>query len=139
MFLRKLLETEKQAFLCIANLVMKADGVVAEREMEIINNLMVEMNVHNLLCNLTEDESFKILASSKKSVKRSIYIELAAIAKADGVVEESEEKYLKTVLSKLDLTEVFDRNVQKWLEAYFKLVEKGVRLALGGKNKDKTA
>jgi tellurite resistance protein len=133
MFLRKLLETEKQAFLCLANLVMKADGVVDEREMEIINSLREEMNTPNLLSNLTEAESYKVLASSKMPVKRAVYMELLAIAKADGVFDPSEEKYIKNVLTQLGLSEVFAKNVQKWLDAYFKLLEKGASLARGKK------
>lgn len=117
----------------MASLVMKADGIIAEREMEIIKNLKDEMNAQNLLCNLTEAESFAILAASKRSVKRAIYMELSAIAKSDGNVDEKEEKYLKNVLSQLGLSEVFSRNVQKWLDVYSRLLEKGVYLALGKK------
>jgi len=138
MFLKKLLETEKQAFLCLANLIMKADGVIAEREMEIINRLREEMKAPNLLSNLTEAESYKILASSKRSVKRAVYLELSAIAKADGFVDPNEEKYMKNILSQLGLSEVFAKNVHRWLDAYYKLLEKGVILVERGKKKTET-
>jgi len=136
MFLGGLSETEKQAFLCLANQIMKADGVVADSEMAVINALRGEMNTQNLLSNLTEDESLNILASSKRHVKRGIYIELLSIAIADGTVDASEEAYIKKIQSKLDLSDVFAKNAGKWIDTYFRLLEKGINLARG-KKKDK--
>jgi tellurite resistance protein len=128
MFLGKLSETEKQAFLCLANYVMKADGIIEEREMEVVNVLRGEMNTPNLLSNLTEAESFKILASSKKRVKKAIYIELLSIAMADGLVDANEEEHMKNILSQLSLSEIFSTNAQKWLIYYFKILQKGISL-----------
>ena len=133
MFLSKLSETEKQAFLCLADGVMKADGVVADREMKIINDLRKEMNVQNLVSNLTENDSFKTLTSSKQSVRRGIYIELLSISMADGVIDANESIFMKKIQSQLELSDIFAKNSEKWVSAYFRLQEKGIELVRGKK------
>jgi hypothetical protein len=69
MFLVLLSTSEKQAFLCLANKVIKADGIIAEKEMILLNNLCNEMGTPNLVSNLNEDESFTVFASSEGTIK----------------------------------------------------------------------
>ena len=136
MFLGKLPEAEKQAFLCLANKVMKADGIIEEREMEVINTLRGEMNAPNLVSNLTEEESYKVFSVSKTPVKKAVYLELLGIAIADGGIVTKENEVLAEFASRLRLSDKFTGNALKWIDHYFSVLQKGISL-VSGKPKNK--
>mgnify|MGYP000227786753 CR=1 FL=1 len=95
MFLNSLSPTEKDNFMKLAVALIKADGVVEESEKQILSAYANEMLIP--ICNLDEqcdaDSIIKEFAmTSTLQTKRIIFLELLALAFADG--NYAEEKAL---------------------------------------------
>lgn len=87
MFLNSLNPTEKDNFMKLAVAVIKADGVVEESERQILSAYANEMQIP--VCNLDEqcdaDSIIKEFAmNSTPQTKRIVFLELLALAFADG-------------------------------------------------------
>lgn len=87
MFLNSLNPTEKDNFMKLAVAVIKADGVVEESEKQILSAYANEMQIP--VCNLDEqcdaDSIIKEFAmNSTPQTKRIVFLELLALAFADG-------------------------------------------------------
>lgn len=108
MFLNSLSPTEKDNFMRLAIAVINTDGVVEESEKQILSAYANEMQIP--VCNLDEqcdvDSIIKEFAmTSTLQTKRIIFLELLALAFADGnyAVEE------KTLIQQLADAFEFDR------------------------------
>ena len=87
MFLNSLNPTEKDNFMKLAVAVIKADGVVEESEKQILSAYANEMQIP--VCNLDEqcdaDSIIKDFSmNSTPQTKRIVFLELLALAFADG-------------------------------------------------------
>ena len=87
MFLNLLNPTEKENFIKLAVAVIKADGVIEESEKQILTTYATEMQIP--VCNLNEQyDNCKIImdfaTKSTLQIKRIVFIELMALAFADG-------------------------------------------------------
>lgn len=95
MFLTTLNKNEKEEFLSLAVAVIKADGIVDEAEKDLLNAYATEMQV-NLNDIAIQDDVENVITSvannSTETTKRAVFIELLALAFADGdyAVEEKE-------------------------------------------------
>ena len=108
MFLNSLNPTEKDNFMKLAVAVIKADGVVEESEKQILSAYANEMLIP--ICNLDEqcdvDSIIKEFAmTSTPLTKRIIFLELLALAFADGNYATEE----KTLVQQLADAFEFDR------------------------------
>lgn len=135
MFLNSLNPTEKDNFMKLAMTLIKADGVVEESEKQILSAYANEMHiqVRSLDEQCDTDKVIEELAkSSSLKTRRIIFLELLALAFADGNYVAEEKELLKCLANAFELDRTFiDRAVNledAYVAAYMSLVnlvEKG--------------
>lgn len=135
MFLNSLNPTEKDNFMKLAVAVIKADGVVEESEKQILSAYANEMLIP--ICNLDEqcdvDSIIKELAmTSTPQTKRIIFLELLALAFADGNYATEEKALLQQLADAFEFDKAFIEQAIYLEDAYVaaymslvNLVEKG--------------
>lgn len=135
MFLKELNQNEKEQFLSLAVVVIKADGIVEEAEKDLLNAYATEMEV-NLGSITIHDDVENVIASlannSTEAIKRAVFIELLALAFADGDYAVEEKELLQKVAKGFGLKSDFVERAADLQNAYvavytslFNLVKKG--------------
>ena len=135
MFLNSLNPTEKDNFMKLAVAVIKADGIVEESEKQILSAYANEMLIP--ICNLDEqfdvDSIIKEFAmTSTPQTKRIIFLELLALAFADGNYATEEKALLQQLADAFEFDKAFIEQAIYLEDAYVaaymslvNLVEKG--------------
>ena len=135
MFLNSLNSTEKDNFMKLAVVVIKADGVVEESEKQILSAYANEMQIP--VCNLDEqydtDSIIKEFAmTSTLQTKRIIFLELLALAFADGNYAAEEKALVQQLADAFEFDRAFIEQAINLEDAYVaaymslvNLVEKG--------------
>lgn len=135
MFLNSLNSTEKDNFMKLAVAVIKADGVVEESEKQILSAYANEMQIP--VCNLDEqydtDSIIKEFAmTSTLQTKRIIFLELLALAFADGNYAAEEKALVQQLADAFEFDRTFIEQAINLEDAYVaaymslvNLVEKG--------------
>lgn len=135
MFLNSLNPTEKDNFMKLAVAVIKADGIVEESEKQILFAYANEMQIS--VCNLDEqndNDSFikEFAANSTPQTKRIVFLELLALAFADGNYTTEEKALVQQIASTFELNKAFIEQAINLEDAYVavymslvNLVEKG--------------
>lgn len=135
MFLNSLNPTEKDNFMKLAVAVIKADGVVEESEKQILSAYANEMQIP--ICNFEEqgdiDNIIKEFAmNSALQTKRIVFLELLALAFADGSYAAEEKVLVQQLANAFEFDEAFIKQAVNLEDAYVaaymslvNLVEKG--------------
>ncbi len=135
MFLNSLNSTEKDNFMKLAVAVIKADGVVEESEKQILSAYANEMQIP--VCNLDKqcdaDSIIKEFAvTSTLQTKRIIFLELLALAFADGNYAAEEKALVQQLTDAFEFDRAFIEQAinleDTYVAAYMSLVnlvEKG--------------
>ena len=135
MFLNLLNSTEKENFLKLAVAVIKADGVIDDSEKQIQSAYANEMQIN--ICNIEEQvDTEKIIKeyamNSTVQTKRIVFIELLALAFADGNYAIEEKTLIQQLANAFDIDRVFIEKAINIEDAYMaaymtliNLVEKG--------------
>ena len=135
MFLNSLNPTEKDNFMKLAVAVIKADGIVEESEKQILSAYANEMLIP--ICNLDEqcdvDSIIKEFAmTSTPQTKRIIFLELLALAFADGNYAAEEKALVQQLADAFEFDKAFIEQAIYLEDAYVaaymslvNLVEKG--------------
>jgi uncharacterized membrane protein YebE (DUF533 family) len=131
MFIGWLSDSEKDAFVCLANKIALADGIVTEEETAFLDNMVKEMGGGENGVKLPESEAFKIAAALDNKGKRSFYVELLSLVMADNSVAPQEKNCMKEIQGKLGLPDNFVNEAEVWLTEYLALVARGYGLIEG--------
>lgn len=135
MFLNSLNSTEKDNFMKLAVAVIKADGVVEESEKQILSAYANEMQIP--VCNLdgqcdTDSIIKEFAMTSTLQTKRIIFLELLALAFADGNYATEEKALVQQLADAFELDRAFIEQAINLEDAYVaaymslvNLVEKG--------------
>ena len=135
MFLNSLNPTEKDNFMKLAVAIIKADGVVEESEKQILSAYANEMQIP--VCNLDEqcdaDNIIKEFAmTSTPQTKRIVFLELLALAFADGNYAAEEKVLVQQLADAFEFDRAFIEQAINLEDAYVaaymslvNLVEKG--------------
>ena len=135
MFLNLLNTTEKSNFMKLAMAVIKADGIIEDSEKQILSAYANEMQIN--ICNIEEQvDTEKIIKeyamNSTVQTKRIVFIELLALAFADGNYAIEEKTLIQQLANAFDIDRVFIEkaiNIEDaYMAAYMSLinmVEKG--------------
>ena len=135
MFLNSLNSTEKDNFMKLAVAVIKTDGFVEESEKQILSAYANEMQMP--VCNLDEqidaDNIIKEFAmNSTLQTKRIIFLELLALAFADGNYAAEEKALVQQLADAFEFDRAFIEQAINLEDAYVaaymslvNLVEKG--------------
>ena len=103
---------EKIAFLHALIEMMTADGVVSQKEMELINKIVSlrEMNVGQTEFNkarlMSYDEARNILSKMTDDKKEALGCLLRTMAHADGVVDDGEKIFWMRIKSDVNITNI---------------------------------
>jgi tellurite resistance protein len=126
MFLFKLNEEEKKAFLQLAHYMARVDGEFPEEEQAVIKMYAHEMGI--------KDEGFKEhefnldnilnIFKSKKS-KNIVLLEIMALVYADGRVDDKEEELLQYMCIKFGITRKTAKIYEEWIKAILALYKQG--------------
>jgi tellurite resistance protein len=115
MFLRNFEQAEQQAFIYLANEVIKADSKIDEIELDFLSALQNEFSemVEYKENQISEEDAIQALA--KYSSKVSAIIELIGIAHIDGNYATEEKEYLRGVSQKLGISEEKFDHLENWV------------------------
>lgn len=135
MFLNSLSSNEKNNFMKLAIAVIKADGVIENNEKQVLSAYANEMQIEIEDIDVQYDIDNIIESLSKESTdqsKRVIFIELLALAFADGNYADEEKNIIQKLTNSFNLGKDFIEraiNLQdSYIAAYMSLVhliEKG--------------
>lgn len=106
MYLNTLNEEQKNIFLDLCILAAKANNVVAEDEIAIINEYCNEMHI---AARYEEERNFDLCIEdlkkdcNKRTIK-IIVLELTALILSDNICDEDEEKYIQEFISRVGIT-----------------------------------
>lgn len=135
MFLNSLNPTEKDSFMKLAVAVIKADGVVEESEKQILSAYANEMQIP--VCNLDEQSDTNSIIkefamNSTVQTKRIVFLELLALAFADGNYATEEKALVQQLADAFEFDRAFIEHAINLEDAYVaaymslvNLVEKG--------------
>lgn len=135
MFLNSLSPTEKDNFMRLAVAVIKADGIIEESEKQILSAYADEMQIP--VCNPEEqgnlDNVIKDFAEkSTLQTKRVVFVELLALAFADGSYVAEEKALMQQLANAFNFDKAFVERAVSLQDAYVAvymslvtLIEKG--------------
>lgn len=135
MFLNLLNTTEKSNFMKLAMAVIKADGIIEDSEKQILSAYANEMQIN--ICNIEDQvDTEKIIKeyamNSTVQTKRIVFIELLALAFADGNYAIEEKTLIQQLANAFDIDRTFIEKAINLEDAYMtaymsliNMVEKG--------------
>lgn len=121
MFLNSLNPTEKDNFIKLAVAIIKADGVVEESEKQILSAYAKEMQIP--VCSLEEQgDTVKIIKefaeTSTYQTKKIIFLELLALAFADGNYAVEEKTLVQQLANAFKFDQTFIEQAINLEDAY---------------------
>lgn len=127
MFLYYLNTNESEAFLELANIAIKADGIIKDCEIAVIENYKKELSMQDYqIKNLSYESILNVFKDSSKQVKRSIIIELTAILYSDKEIDESEITWIEKLSKDLNIEEKEFQRLLRWAKDLADFVEVGL-------------
>ncbi len=126
MFLNRLTDEEKIAFLEIAHHVAHSDNDFSEDQKSIINKYCLEMQI----ADINYDEStFDIYDTLNKITKRTsrkvVVLEIMALIYSDNFLHEEERKVLEKILEEFDLNYNHSVIYTEWAKTMLSLYRQG--------------
>lgn len=129
MFLNKLNEKEKAAFLKLAYYVAISDNDFSIEEKEIINVYCAEMQINDIdfdKSNFNLDLTLLEIESSES--QKIVLLEIMALVYADNILHQSEEDVLEKMVNKFNLNSKLTSVYAEWTKAILALTKQGVSL-----------
>lgn len=113
MYLGVFSDEEKSAFFSLAKSLVNSDNVVAENEVALLNQYLVEMGMDiTQIIPLSFDESIDVFCHSELTTRRKVYVELFGLAMCDSDFAQEEKELLLTIADKLDISEQAQSDIQ---------------------------
>ena len=127
MFLNMLNEREGKLFLELANIAMRIDGIVDDREKRILDTYRREMSLLEYeLKGKAQEDIVSLLQGSKKSVKRAIIIEIAGVLDADDVIDDKEHSWIYNLGEDWGFRETEIKKMVRWTQDFNDLLQEGL-------------
>lgn len=133
MFLNQLLSEEKEAFVSLSIHAAKANGVIEQEELAMIDEYCREMNIESYdMKNVMETEQIlDIYKNSDVKHKKIVLLETLGILYADGEYDQQEKQFVceffeKIGLSKDDVTRQ-EKLLNKYMDVVKELMEEIIR------------
>jgi tellurite resistance protein len=132
MFLDNLTFVEQEAFIKLAHIVASTHGIVEEQERKLLESYTAELGIDYIFHDLHDVtiDSIESIANTlqNEKTKRKVFVEIVAIAFADGVYEESEKKVIFKIRKAFHFTDQYYEQVKKWVQDYNKIYLSGLKL-----------
>lgn len=121
MFLNSLNPTEKDNFMKLAVAIIKADGIVEESEKQIISAYVNEMQIP-ICCIDEQGDTSKVIEefamNSTPQTKRIVFLELLALAFADGNYAAEEKALVQQLADAFEFDKAFIEQAINLEDAY---------------------
>ncbi len=125
MYLNKLNNEEKKAFLGLAHLVAGANGVVEDAENNMIAQYCVEMEIKDGPADNASIESIiSVFDNSSKVIKNIVMLELVGLCMSDGEFDSDESGIIERISSGLGISKEMVKDLENDLKDYFEVVTK---------------
>ena len=129
MFLNKLKEKEKVAFLELAYYVANSDNDFSSKEEEVINSYCVEMQIDNIDFDKSKFNLDLTLSNIESAQSQKIVLlEIMALIYSDNILHQAEEKVLQSMAEKFQLNPKLVSVYAEWSKAMFALTIQGILL-----------
>ena len=125
MYLNKLNDEEKKAFLGLAHFVAGANGVVEDAEKNMIAQYCVEMEITDIpLENSSIESVLSVFDNSTKVIKNIVMLELVGLCMSDGEFDSDESGIIERISSGLGISKEMVKDLENDLKDYFEVVTK---------------
>lgn len=122
MFLNKLEEKEKLAFLELAHYTAGKDNNFSLSEKDIINNYCLEMQIDNIGFDIEKFDLYRTLNEIKKPKSQKIVLlEIMILIYSDSFLHEEERKILEKILEEFNLSYHLATVYEEWAKAILSL------------------
>ena len=116
MFLHELNGEEKVAFMELAHLVAKSNGIVDEKEKRMLHTYSQEMGLNISPTDLNQWSLEKITAFfESERIKRIVFLEAIAVAFADGVYHEEQKSLIGELKEALSINDGDYEEFKAWI------------------------
>ena len=129
MFLNRLDQKEKVAFLELAYYVANSDNDFSSKEEDVINSYCVEMQIDNIdfdKSNFDLDLTLSNIESSQS--QKIVLLEIMALVYSDNILHQAEAKVLQSMADKFQLNPKLVSVYAEWSKAMFALTIQGISL-----------
>lgn len=124
MFLNKLDENEKKAFLALALKIQNIDGKITSGEIRVIKEFCQEMNISSdLKEKYSLEDIVNVFSKSSVYVKKAVIFEALGLAYADGKLDDKENEIISTIAKSIGLTEDVVEKLDEYILRYIVFVE----------------
>ena len=129
MFLNRLNQEEKVAFLELAHHIARSDNDFSNLQKEIINGYCAEMQISDIEYN---DKDFNLETTLSKvnssQSQKIILLEVMALIYSDDILHEEEQKILNTMIEKFELSHAIADVYTQWSKSILALTIQGEAL-----------
>jgi len=128
MFLNKLEEDEKIAFLKLAHYIARSDDDFTENEQETISTYCMEMQVEDIVYdkdNFNLNDTLEVIKS--KENQKIVLLEIMALIFSDGLHKE-EQRILNVIIKKYNIDKILILVYAEWSKAILSIVNQGQAL-----------
>ena len=124
MFLNKLDENEKKAFLALALKIQNIDGKITSGEIRVIKEFCQEMNIpSDLKEKYSLEDISNVFSKSSVYVKKAVIFEALGLAYADGKLDDKENEIISAIAKSIGLTDDVVDKLDEYILRYIVFVE----------------
>ncbi len=128
MFLNRLEDNEKVAFLTLAHHIARSDGDFSENEQNVIATYCMEMQIQDVNYNQDNFNLNTILSEIKSSENQKILLlEIMALIYSDGLHKE-EQKILNIIIEQYNISEALFIVYSEWSKSILSISNQGLAL-----------
>lgn len=128
MFLNKLENNEKVAFLTLAHHIARSDGDFSENEQNVIATYCMEMQIQDINYNENDFNLDTVLSEIRsKENQKILLLEIMALIYSDGLHEE-EQKILNRITEKYNISEALSIVYSEWSKSILSISNQGQAL-----------
>jgi uncharacterized tellurite resistance protein B-like protein len=129
MFLNKLENEEKVAFLELAHYMARSDSHFSDKEKEIISMYCLEMQIEDIVYIKDNFNLDNTLLKFRSDVnKRVVLLEVMALVYADNILHKEEKKILDVMIAKFDLNPILVDVYSEWTKSILAITAQGQAL-----------
>ena len=129
MFLNKLNEKEKVAFLELAYYVANSDENFSTEEKNIIDVYCAEMQINDIDFDKSNfDLDSTLLEIESLQSQKIVLLEIMALVYSDNILHQSEEEILEKIVNKFNLNPKLALVYAEWSKAMLSLTNQGIAL-----------
>jgi hypothetical protein len=132
MFLSKLNDNEKKAFMSLARKLVLTDNQIDEFEQNVIDGFMTEMVLSKSHTDFPAwDNALLTLANSANSIKRAVIVELLSVCYANNDFDVEQVKLLDEIRVALGIPTNFTAKAKAWVQKILDVTSQGFNLVEG--------